>query len=124
VSGAFWLLACGLFAWWRTSRNPGILPAVGIALAVPLVIGVLWWQDAKHRERTESRPLVIVREDIELRKGNAEKFELRFAQRLPKGVEARELSRRGGWVQVELAGGAVGWLPEKSVIVLDGQGRT
>ena len=30
---------------------------------------------------------------------------------LPAGAEVRELSRRGGWVQVELPGGAVGWLP-------------
>src|SRR5439155_23484068 len=63
VAGSFWLAACVLFAWWRMSRNHGILPAISIALAVPAVIGVLWWQDAKHREREDSRPLVIVRED-------------------------------------------------------------
>lgn len=118
VSGAFWVTTCGLFAWWRLTRNHGLLPAVGIGLAVPLLLGVFWWRDARDRERAEGRPLVVVREDVDLRRGNAEKWDPRFAQKLPKGVEARELSRRGGWVQVELAGGAVGWLPERAVIIL------
>ena len=123
-SGSFWFAACGLFAWWRTSRNPGVLPAVAIALAVLAVIGVMWWQDAKHREREDARPLVIVREDATLHKGNGDGFPKRFEHKLPRGVEARELSRRGGWVQVELAGGAVGWLPENAVIVPGERGRT
>ena len=33
-----------------------------------------------------------------------------------KGVEARELTRRGGWVQVRLASGAIGWVPEVSAL--------
>ena len=117
VTGSFWLAACGLFAWWRVSRNHGILPAVGIALAVLAAIGVMWWQDAKYREREDCRPLAIVREDAGLHKGNGDGFPKRFDHKLPRGVETRELSRRGGWVQVELAGGAVGWLPENAVLI-------
>ena len=54
--------------------------------------------------------------DAYLRKGNSEFYPARLEAVLPKGVEARELTRRGGWVQVRLAGGAVGWLPETAVL--------
>jgi hypothetical protein len=30
------------------------------------------------------------------------------------------LSRRGGWVQVELTGGTAGWLPDAAVMLLGG----
>ena len=36
---------------------------------------------------------------------------------LPRGAEVRELARRGGWMQVEIPGGAVGWVPLAAVIV-------
>ena len=58
----------------------------------------------------------MVTDDAVLRRGNAESYPPRLDPRLPRGVEARELTRRGGWVQVELAGGAAGWLPETIVL--------
>jgi hypothetical protein len=89
--------------------------AGGCALVLAL-LGGLWWEDSRQRERHESRPLVVVREDVLLRRGNTILHPERLAQTLPRGVEARELLRRGGWVQVELAAGAIGWLPEASVV--------
>jgi len=57
---------------------------------------------------------VVVAADAVLRKGNADAYPPRLEARLPPGPRP-ELARRGGWVQVELAGGAVGWLPEAVV---------
>ena len=99
------------------TRAGGWLAFAGFWLAGLALLGGLWWHDWRHRSHDESRPLVVVRDDVMLRKGNADGYPARLEPRLPRGVEARELTRRGGWVQVELAGGAVGWLPEAAVIV-------
>jgi hypothetical protein len=34
-----------------------------------------------------------------------------------RGVEARLLFARGDWLQIELAGGEVGWVPRRLVLV-------
>jgi hypothetical protein len=66
--------------------------------------------------------LVVVKADEAiLRRGNGASFSARLESRLPPGVEARVLSRRGGWVQVELAGGAAGWVPEGATIDIGAQ---
>jgi hypothetical protein len=116
AAGLLWLLAGLGAARFAMTRNPSWLLTAGAGLAVLAVLGGLWWQDWRHRERDEGKPLVVVKDDVLLRKGNGESYPPRLESRLPRGVEARELTRRGGWVQVELAGGAVGWLPEAAVL--------
>jgi hypothetical protein len=116
IAGALWLMACGGLARFAMTRAGWWLAFTGGSAAALTMLGALWWEDSRQRERYESRPLVVVREDVSLRKGNTELHPPRLDQKLPRGVEARELLRRGGWVQVELAAGAIGWLPETSVV--------
>lgn len=115
VAGGLWLLACVAAVRFVMTRAGGWLATAGGCVVVLSLLGGLWWEDARQREKYESRPLVVIREDVMLRKGNTELHPPRLDQKLPRGVEARELLRRGGWVQVELAGGAIGWVPEVSV---------
>jgi hypothetical protein len=116
LAGVAWLLVCLGAARFAMTRAGGWLAFAGFWLTCLGLLGGLWWYDWRLRERDEGRPLVVVREDVVLRKGNAEAYPPRLEPRLPRGVEARELTRRGGWVQVELAGGAAGWLPEGVVV--------
>jgi hypothetical protein len=116
AAGLLWLLVCLGVARFAMTRAGGWLAFAGVWLACLGLLGGLWWHDWRLREADESRPRVVVRDDVFLRKGNAEVYPPRLEPRLPRGVEARELTRRGGWVQVQLAGGAVGWLPEAAVI--------
>ena len=115
AAGGLWLLACLAVARFVMSRATGWLGFGGLCLLALGLLGWLWWQDARSHD---PRPVVVVAEDVELRKGNGHSYPPRFVQKLPKGVEARELGRRGGWVQVELAGGAAGWLPEPAVLTV------
>jgi hypothetical protein len=59
---------------------------------------------------------VVLANDVDLRKGNADAYPERLDAKLPRGVEARKLAERGGWIQVRLAGGVVGWIPGTLVL--------
>ena len=115
-----WLIALGLWAGaclaaarFAMTRNLRWVAAAAGCFVGLAVLGGLWWDDARKHD---PRPVVVVTVDTTLRAGNADSYPARLDRPLPRGVEARELARRGGWVQVELAGGAVGWLPERTVI--------
>lgn len=114
AAGLMWLLVCIGVARFVMVRAAGWLVFAGFWLACLGLLGGLWWHDWRQRD---GRPLVVVRDDVFLRKGNADGYPPRLEPKLPRGAEARELTRRGGWVQVELAGGAAGWLPESAAVV-------
>ena len=116
LAGALWLLACAGAARFAMTRNAAWLGVAALAVAGLLLLGGLWVEDARH----ESLPLLVVADDVMLRKGNAAAYEPKVEPALPKGVEVREVSRRGGWVQVRLPGGTIGWLPETAVIACGG----
>ncbi len=59
-------------------------------------------------------PGLVVAEPTALRTGNGASYPSRLT--LPAGAEVRELHRRGGWVQVELPGGGVGWVPAATLL--------
>lgn len=116
AAGVLWLGVCLAVVRFAMTHAAGWVVLAGAGLAALGALGALWLQDARQREQDAARPIVILREPTFLRKGNAETWDPRLEPRLPAGVEARELTRRGGWVQVELAGGVVGWLPDMAVI--------
>ena len=65
-----------------------------------------------HIATARPEPVLVLTADEVLRTGNGTAFPARLDAPLPRGAEVRELARRGGWVQVELPGGAVGWVRE------------
>src|SRR5262249_34338620 len=56
---------------------------------------------------------------VRLRRGGGATSPPRYDTPLNRGVEARLLFARGDWLQVELAGGEVGWVPRRSVLIED-----
>jgi hypothetical protein len=116
LAGFLWLLACACVARFAMARSVLWLAFAGLFVAGLLLLGGFWLQDARQRERDESLPLLVLTDDAMLRKGNAEAFPPRVEPALPRGTEVRELARRGRWVQVQLPGGPIGWVPEKAVI--------
>jgi hypothetical protein len=116
AAGLLWLLACLAAVRFAMTRNWAWVGFAGLCLAGLVLLGGLWWREWQRQSLDESRPWLVVRDDVTLRTGNGESWGPRLPAKLPRGAEARELTRRGGWVQVELAGGAVGWLPEAAVL--------
>jgi hypothetical protein len=101
---------------WSTPVAAAGLVGLLLALAMGIVI------DQQNRAERE-HPVLVVTADTVLRTGNGFSFPARADAPLPRGAEVRELGRRGGWVQVELPGGAVGWLPETSMVGAAGRER-
>jgi len=118
LAALFWFLICSGLARFAMTRTNWWLAFAGLWLGALLLLGGLWLRDERAQQRDNEHPLVVVANDVFLRKGNSESFPLRLegAAKLPPGVEARELTRRGGWVQIRLAGGVIGWIPEAAAL--------
>jgi tetratricopeptide (TPR) repeat protein len=111
-------LACVCLTRWLMVRRGRLLIA---GLAVLLLAGALsaWIVVRAREEREWARyPLVVIaRDGVVLRRGNGLVFPSRYETPIHRGVEARRLFERDGWVQIELSGGEVGWVPHASVLV-------
>lgn len=102
-----------------TTRDGWGLPVAGVGAVGLLAVLAVGWQCDREARREIERPVLVLIRDTTLRKGNGDTYESRLDVPLPRGCEVHEVFRRGGWVQVEVTGGAVGWLPEGNVIRLD-----
>lgn len=114
-AGASLLLAAGLAARFTTRPNWAVSAAV-VGLLGIVAVGAAWWQIEREIAADRASPVLVLRLDAPLRTGNGTSYPLRLDAPLPLGAEVRRLHVRGGWVQVETAGGAVGWLPEAAVM--------
>lgn len=120
------LLAVGLAAigWfavaraWITSRVGLALFGGGTILFAASIGGGLWWDDERAREHW-SAPAAVVIAPADLRTGNSTEYPRRLDGRLPAGIEVKVLGERGGWLQVELTGGAVGWIKSDRIALVD-----
>jgi hypothetical protein len=98
---------------WLVGGVGGLLGAGLLTLLLVLV--------ARGIGSEDTQPLVVIAEDgVLLRKGDSLAFPPRYDTVVNRGVEARLLFQRAGWVQIELAAGEVGWVP-RNYVVLDGQ---
>jgi len=121
MAGTLWLLTCAGLARFAMTRSRPALGFSAVALAGLALLAGLWIQDFRSLESSNTHSLVVLREDSDFRKGNADVFPQRFDEnvKLPRGVEATELTRRGHWIQIQLAGGAVGWIPESAALKMN-----
>jgi len=103
--------------WLMTRQRRPLLTGGLILLAA---VGLTAWVIAASRaERAAAaRPLVVITDnEVWLRTGNGPAYSRRGEAPLKRGVEARLLFERGGWLQVELTGGEVGWVPRTAALV-------
>ena len=92
------------------------LPIAAVGVAGLIVVGGLAWKRAGEAADDRTATVWVLGSDEVLRKGNGESHAARVEATLPRGAEVREIARRGGWLQVRLAGGAIGWLPERALL--------
>jgi len=109
------LFAVGAFRRF-TTRASWAAPVLLTGFAILLLCGGMARKRSVEMEDDRAAPVLVLRTDEILRKGNGDSYPPRVESPLPRGAEVRELARRGGWIQVRLAGGAVGWLPERALL--------
>jgi Bacterial SH3 domain len=100
---------------WFTARG-GLALFGGALVFAALALGAgLWWEDSRQRARWTQPAAVVLAPGTDLRTGNSDEYPKRLDGRLPAGVEVKVLGERGGWLQVELASGAIGWVAKERV---------
>lgn len=117
VAVAAYLFALLALARGWMSRRPVWWALGGTMMIVAiLVAGAAIWED-KHLTDEKALPLAVVnKEGAFVHRGNGTEFPLRLVERLPEGVEVIVIAERGGWLQVYLGGGAVGWVDARQVV--------
>lgn len=113
-----YVLGCVCLTRWRMVRRGGLL--LGGLLALGIAGGMSVWlliRAEEQRDRAVHPLVVIAQDDVLLRRGNGEVFPPRFETPVNRGVEGRFLFERSGWIQMELSGGEIGWLPRGAVLV-------
>lgn len=113
-------MTCHAFGWYALVRAWLHGPWSRWALGASFVVGSLafgtWfvWQSQQAADYWQQPTAVVRSGGVELRLGNSNEYPRRFDGRFPEGVELAILGERGGWLQVELANGMVGWIPQQA----------
>jgi hypothetical protein len=113
-------LSCVLTTLWlRRGAMRLLIGATILGVVSAGAIGTLLWLASEARYE-RAHPVLIVAQETPLYRGNGPGYpahpELPI---LARGLEARQLCRRGGWLQVQFAGGTIGWLPAATVLVVN-----
>ena len=123
IAAGLYLFAFLAFARAWMTRRPIWWTFGGLLIASAGVVMGGLVREEMHRIDDNRLSLVVVEaNDTPLRRGNSAEYPLRLGDRLPAGVELRVLSERGGWLQVQLAGGEIGWLERERVVTVKTKG--
>jgi hypothetical protein len=117
---ACYVLAIPAFFWVAATRSSrAIAMAVILVVACAALNAYSWALEQKETREAQDHPLVVIRDDqLPLRRGNGPSYAAHPDwPHLPAGLEARRLAERGGWLQIEVPGGAVGWVPRDAALV-------
>ncbi len=61
---------------------------------------------------------VLIRDEVVVRKGNAESFSPQFQEPVNQGLEFRVLEERPDWLHIELNNGESGWIPRSDAEIV------
>lgn len=109
VVGAFTLACIALTRGRMLASRRWLL--LGLLTLVLSVCGGVVIYLREQAARSERALVVIAVEDVLLRRGDGLSFPPRYPTPLPRGTEARLRRERGDWLQIELTGGEIGWVP-------------
>jgi uncharacterized protein YgiM (DUF1202 family) len=93
--------------------------AIACFITAAVFLTALVAEELRARD-LQTRPVVVITDDgVLLRAGNGLRYPAAYETPLSRGVEARLLFTRGDWLQIELSGGEVGWVPREYALTDD-----
>ncbi len=111
-------MTCAAWTRWWMTRRRFFLHATVACYVVASALIVVTAAETWRIHDAEVHPVVVVaRDEVLLRTGNGNSYLPRRETPLSRGVEGRLLYERGDWLQIQLAGGEVGWLPRSDGLV-------
>jgi tetratricopeptide (TPR) repeat protein len=121
--GLYLLAAFLLYGLSCVSATRALLTADGqqmaraiLLLALAVAPAGLWTYLTWRGWREAEYPLVVItRGSVPLARGNGPSYPPNA--QLHRGMEARLLHRRGGWLQIEMPSGDIGWVPQAATLV-------
>jgi hypothetical protein len=112
--GVAWL---SFTRWWMVHHVWLFKLGSGAVLGMLAMGGGVCVAEADRRLDLSHPVVVIARDQVKVHKGNGFRYPLAAEAPLNRGVEARWLLSRGDWLQIELADGNVGWVPDEDVLL-------
>jgi hypothetical protein len=98
-------------------RRSRLLWWAGGAFALAVLLGGDVLIQQTQASDDPAHPLVVIHQDGSvLREGNGLRYPARWDTPLNRGVEARLRYDRGAWLQIELAGGEIGWVARQDTV--------
>ena len=89
-----------------------------LGLASTILFAAIMMIQVHHLRADVEHPLVVIAEDkTYMLKGNNALYPRAHETPLNRGVEARLIQLRGSWLQIELTGGQIGWLPRENALL-------
>jgi hypothetical protein len=115
---AAYTLTCAVATRWLMTRRASLAAVAAAAGVAALVLGGAWMVRQREQASMSRHPLVVVAADgAALRTGNGSSYPRHDElPGLARGMEARQLFRRGDWLQIEIPGGATGWVRRADVL--------
>jgi hypothetical protein len=119
AAAACYVLGCVAVTRWRMVRRGRLLAGGLMTLLIAVVLSGWLMIRAEESRQRDAHPLVVIaRDGVLLRRGNSLVFPPRYDMPIHRGVEGRLLFERGAWLQIELTGGEIGWVPSASILVV------
>ncbi|MCI0681259.1 MAG: hypothetical protein L0Y71_04075 [Gemmataceae bacterium] len=96
---------------WLLRRRNWLAWLALAGFAVAACAGYGWWLHWRQSQIDRDFPPVVIRNDTSLWTGNGPSYprHLELPQ-LRRGMEARRLTERGGWLLIQFASGETGWI--------------
>ncbi len=117
---AGYAVSCVLLTRWLMLRHERLLIYSLAGFALSAAVAGLLLAATVFEARLHRHPVVVISREVPLRKGNGPSYPAREGSAvLRPGVEAGLLFRRDGWLQIELSGGEVGWVPAAAALIDD-----
>jgi hypothetical protein len=102
------------------SRQSRLFLLASALILVTAIAGAGLWNELRQTEIDRLTPLVVVANNTEFYRGNGKSYPQHpVLPVLPRGLEARQLHRRGAWLQIRLTTGEVGWVPIGVVLIVE-----